>query len=263
MDMLKKELAPLTDKAWDEINDRAREALKTQLSARKVLHVNGPNGWDYNVLTEGRLTNIEDNGKGVNSGIYQVKPLTEARVVFELNRWELDNIERGAKDIDLGPLEEAVSKIAEFEDNTVFNGLESSNIKGLKTEAVNNLQLGQDSSEIIANILEGKILLNNALAETPYSLIVGKDAWKIIQTKTEGYPLHRRIEHLIDGEIIFSKVIDGAFLIPFDHADLELTIGKDYAVGYENHDSKNVKLFITVSFTFRILDPEIIVSYSL
>ncbi len=40
--MLYRELAPVSSNAWDEIDERAAEVLKSTLSARKVVRVNGP-----------------------------------------------------------------------------------------------------------------------------------------------------------------------------------------------------------------------------
>lgn len=263
MNMLKRKLAPLTEKAWNEIDDTAEKILKNQLSARKAVTVKGPNGWDFNVITEGKLENIEKSKNGVKSGQYQVKPLTEARITFELNRWELDNIERGAKDIDLDPLEEAVKKIAVFEDSSIFNGLKSANIEGLKSKAANTLDLGNNSSEILDNISRATLLLNKAMTDKPYTLIVSEKAWtKIYSDNQGGYPLSKRIKNLIGGNIILSSVIDGALLIPTGDDDLELTIGKDFAIGYEDSNSEKVKLFISESFTFRVLNEDIIVNFN-
>lgn len=44
--------------------------------------------------------------------------------------------------------------------------------------------------------------------------------------------------------------------------DLELTIGQDFAVGYEGESGENVRLFVTESLTFRILEEGKIVSFS-
>ena len=53
-----------------------------------------------------------------------------------------------------------------------------------------------------------------------------------------------------------------AFLVPYDHDDLELTIGQDFSIGYEAHDTKEVTLFLTESFTFRVLDGSLIVPFT-
>ena len=41
MDILKKELAPLSTNVWQEIETRAAEVLLSRLSARKAIHVDG------------------------------------------------------------------------------------------------------------------------------------------------------------------------------------------------------------------------------
>src|SRR6056297_2329599 len=262
MDLLKRDLAPLTEKAWEEIDARAAEVFKTQLTARKSVHVEGPKGIDYNAISEGKLGVIKGNKNEVRSSKYQVTPLVEARYTFELNRWEMDNLERGAKDVDLGPLEEAVEKMAEFEDNAVYNGFKAGNIKGLNKVAKKSLSFGKEDSSIMDSISEGMIMLQDAYADKPYSLIVGKEAFSRLQKQVKGYPLIRRVEDLLGSEVVFSEEIEGALLIPYDHDDLELTIGQDFSIGYEEHDSKNVQLFISESFMFRVIDPEIIVKYT-
>lgn len=261
--MLFRDLAPITNEGWKEIDERAREVLENFLSARRVVKVEGPKGFDHNVITEGRLANtIED--EDICYGTYQVLPLTESRVEFEMDKWELDNIDRGAKDIDYGPLEKAMEKIALFEENAIYNGLENALIKGLKNSVESEeIQFGKDPNEIMNVLTEGIIKLKKAYAEKPYTLVVGQEAYKRILAKETAYPLDKRIEELIGGKVIFSHVVDGAYLLPYNHDDLELTIGRDFSIGYKSHTSKKVKLFVTESFTFRVLDPAIIIKYKL
>jgi uncharacterized linocin/CFP29 family protein len=45
--------------------------------------------------------------------------------------------------------------------------------------------------------------------------------------------------------------------------DLELILGQDFSIGYEHHDHQNVKLYITETFTFRILDPSVFVKLTM
>src|SRR5690606_5510898 len=120
--MLYRDLAPISNEAWSEIDERAEEVLKSYLSARKVVKVNGPKGLDYNVITEGRLTNIHELESKLCYGTYQVQPLTETRVEFEMSRWELDNLARGARDVDYEPLETSLKEIALLEENAIYNG---------------------------------------------------------------------------------------------------------------------------------------------
>jgi uncharacterized linocin/CFP29 family protein len=261
--MLYRKLAPISNEAWKEIDDRAEEVLKAYLSARKVVKVEGPKGLDYNVITEGRLTNI-DEVDGVSYGNYQVLPLLESRIEFEMNRWELDNISRGAKDIDYEPLEEAMKSLALFEENAVYNSLEQAIVHGInesrETEAID---FGNNPTEIMEAIAKGLVELRKAYVEGPFTLVVSKEAYKRILSKETAYPLDKRIEKLIGGKIVFSHVVKGAYLLPFNHEDLELTIGRDFSIGYQSHDAEKVRFFATESFTFRVLDPDIIIKLTL
>ncbi len=262
MDILKRNLAPLTEEAWGEIDSRAREVLKNNLSARKVLSVEGPKGWDYTVIPEGRLENfVEDE---VSSATYMVKPLIESRISFTLNRREMDSISKGVKDADLENLEEAVKKSALFEEEVVYSGYDQGNIKGLENETSHEaIDLGDNSSAIMGAITQGILTLKDSFAEGPFSLVVGREAWRKIHIEAQSYPLIRRIENLIGGEIVLSNVVEGALLLPYNHGDLELTIGQDFAIGYQSSDDKEVKLFVAESFTLRVLDSDLIVKFNL
>lgn len=262
MDILKRGLAPLTSEIWEEIDGRAKEVLENYLTARKVVNINGPKGWNSNVVSEGRLDIIKEDGDGVSAGTYRVKPLMEVRASFELNRWEMDNIVRGAKDIDLSSLEEAAKKIALYEDKAIFEGNKSANIEGiLEVGGSTELSLGTSREEILDAITKGALKLESSYASKPFTLVVSTDVYRTINKELSGYPLSKQIEKIIGGEIVVSPAIKGAILLPQSHEDIEMTIGQDLSIGYEHHDSKTVRLFITESFTFRVLDPAIIVKF--
>ncbi len=265
MNILKREIAPIPQEGWSEIDERAAMVLKTHLSARKVVHVKGPFGWDYTVVPEGRLALLEEEKKErVRSGLYNVKPLLETRVGFRLDRWELDNLVRGARDIDLDPLDEAVKKIALFEENAVYNGYAGANIKGLfQSSEQAPLPFGKEGGQVMQALSKAVLLMQEAHQSAPFSLVAGEKAWKLVNSEVQGYPLINRIKNLIGGQVLYSSAIQGAVLVPQDHEDLELSVGGDFSIGYEYHDAKMVQLFVSESFTFRILDPAIIIPFTI
>ena len=107
-------------------------------------------------------------------------------------------------------------------------------------------------------IFKGVTALTEASVGGPYALIVNPDIWAMMSGSTQGYPLKNRVEEIIGGEMIPCPTIDDAFLISLRGGDLELTIGQDFSIGYETHDGKTVRLFLTESLTFQILDPSVI-----
>ena len=264
MDFFKQELAPIAVEAWEEINDTAQKAIETTLSARKVLHVVGPLGLATPAIATGTLDVIdEDENGGVSAGLYNVDRLLESRITFSLSRWELDNVLRGKKDIDLDALEEAAEKLALYEENTIYNGNKKAKIKGLVDLAAHKLSMTNDANENLQAIAEGLLKLQDAYTYKPYMLVVGDELFKMFHQVYQGKLLIDAIESLIDGKVIHSKVLKGALLLPYNHEDLEITIGQDYTVGYQTHDNEKVNLFITNSYTFRVLDENLIVYYKL
>lgn len=262
MDILKRSLAPITDKAWREIDIQAKRALTEKLSARKFVDVIGPKGWDYVVIGLGRLDISETQPvEDVQVGIHRVQPLVETHIAFQLEILELDNIVRGARDIELDALIKAAQKIALFEEEAIYNGFKPGNITGLAESVVHPaIPFTEKPDEFLKAISQGMTTLARASVGGPYALIINPEIWNIVANSVQGYPLKKRVKNMLGGSIIPSLNIDDAFLVSIRGGDMELIIGQDFSIGYESHDDKHVKLFLTESFTFRVLDPRVIVS---
>lgn len=260
MDFLKRELAPITANGWKEIEERATAVLSKELSARKFIRVTGPLGRDITSVTTGRMdVKTKDD---IKYGVYKIQPLTESRICFPLSRWELDNIERGAKDVDYSSLDDGIRKAAKFEEEAIFKGLEDGQIDGIyKSSSYETLDFGKTADETLKAIFDGILKLDAAFAKKPYVLVVSNEKWYYLNTIVKEYSLPEKLEKILGQKIVVSKSIDGAILLPFDDENIELVIGEDYAIGYQNHNESVVELFVTESFTFRVLDPALIVLF--
>ncbi len=263
MNLLKRDISPLVDEAWAEIDSRAEEILSANLTARKFLKVTGPKGWDYGAVPTGRL-DLKDTGTPgeVHYGLYSFKPLLETRTNFDLDIWELDNIVRGAKDVDLDPLENAARKSALFEEHAVYRGLEQAGISGLSGGSSHEeVAFGRGNAEDLSSAVSRAVsVLKDASVPSSYMMIASPQIWQTVMAYTKGYPLRKHMEELLEnGTLVYSPSAEGAYIVPVDSDDLELTIGQDFATGFERREAETVKLFITESFTFRILNPDVIV----
>lgn len=259
MDFLKRSLAPITDESWGEIDDQAREVLSNKLTGRKVVDVLEPQGWDYSAVPEGRLDIKEDSPEQVRYGIRKVLPLVETRVSFKLNIWELDNLSRGAEDVDLSPLEDAAAKAAQFEEDVIYNGLGEAGIEGLFSSAGSSVNLPEGKAGILEGASEAVTVFEDQAIEGPYTLLVDKELWLSIARASNGYPLKRQLEDLIGGSIVYSPKVEDPALVSTRGEDVQLVLGQDFSIGYEDHTTKEVKLFLTESFGFRVLEPAAIV----
>ncbi|WP_426709631.1 family 1 encapsulin nanocompartment shell protein [Cetobacterium sp. SF1] len=262
MDFLKRELAPLSRDAWEAIDDRAKEVLTSTLSVRKFAKMNGPMGFGFKAVNVGRLAVKESNG--VNYGINQMLPLVEVRNNFTLNRWEMDNISRGAKDIDLSSLEQAILKTVEFSENAVYSGLDEACILGLtKSTDHNHMTLGTTAGEILGNLSKAVLSLRDSFAgEGSYDLVVSEEIYTRLLSITEVSDFMGVIKSILHkGKVIVSKFLKGAILLPHNNENIELTVGQDYSIGYQEHNEKEVKLYVTLTFTFRVTDPTLVVVF--
>lgn len=265
MDLLRRELAPISPQGWSEIDTMAKETLVANVSGRKFIDVDGPHGIGHSCVTLGRLSvpKTQKSGK-VGYGIHQVLPLVEARVNFSLQTWELDNIERGAKDIQLDSLVEACREIAMFEEKAIFTGFDPGAITGLqKTVKGRELPLSLDMDAIVDAVSEGQTKMLKDGVEGPANLVVSTPIWKFLARSTPGGTLRSIIETQIEGTVILSEFVEDALLVAGRGGDLELTVGQDFAVGYHSHTSSEINLFVTESFTFRVVAPEAVIGFKL
>ncbi len=257
MDYLKRNLAPITEAAWQEIDEVAKEIITNNLSARKFVDVTGPLGWDASSISFGDLDIPNGQSKDdVRFGIRKVKPLIETRISFDLSIWELDDISRGSKTPDLDRLEEAAEKIAVFEENAIFKGFKTGDIEGFLTSAVNSVDLKADGDGYLDAVSKAHAILKKNAVEGPYTLVVNPEQWSDVGKCSCNGLMMGHIKQLIDGDVVMSKAVDNPILVSTRGGDFELTIGQDFSIGYEGHDSGNVKLFITETFAFNIYEPK-------
>jgi len=262
MDILRRSSAPVSNAGWGEIDALAADYLKNSLSARFLVGVSSAKGWNHQVESSGRLGDIKSRGN-VSYGLYQVKPLLELRIPFELNVWELDNASRGAKDVDLDVLEKAAEELAIFEDTVIYDGLKDAGIAGLlAAEGISGGKFPEEPESMVQAVSAGIAGLLKKGIEGPYNLAVPMEDWQKIKGYVKGMPLELHMEKILGGELIPSKILKKPVLVSARGGDFELTLGQDISIGYSAHTTKTVSLYFTESFTFQIFEPRAVVLFS-
>ncbi|MFO7609278.1 MAG: family 1 encapsulin nanocompartment shell protein [Candidatus Krumholzibacteriia bacterium] len=258
MEILKRSMAPITERAWAEIDDAVRRTLVARLCGRKVVDVKGPLGLEAAAVNLGRLElPSQPKNAEVRYGIRRVQPLVEGRANFDLDIWGLDDVERGDPAIDVDAAEQAARTMASFEDTAIFNGFKPGGIVGLtQLDGHKPVPLKLDAKALLDALARAVIAMNDAAVDGPYDLVTGPDVFRMLSSaQSPGYPLGKQVAGLIGGRVLYSTVLDGALLVSVRGGDFELTLGQDLAVGYDSRDARKVTLFVTESFTFRVLDP--------
>src|SRR5580698_9321018 len=132
MNNLHRELAPISDAAWSEIEEETTRTLKRYLAGRRVVDVPSPAGVALPGVATGHLTPISAPTEGIIARQREVKHLVELRVPFELSRQMVDDVERGAEDSDWQPAKDAAKILAFAEDRAIFSGYKDADIQGIR-----------------------------------------------------------------------------------------------------------------------------------
>lgn len=252
MNNLHRELAPISESAWASIEEEARRTFTINLAGRRAVDVAEPGGLTLAAVGTGHLGDTEAAGEGVSARVRRSMPLVELRAPFTLNRQDIDDVERGAQDSDWQPVKDAARRIAFAEDRAVFEGYSAAGIRGIRESSSNpRLTLPADVTDYPDVVSQAVTSLREAGVAGPYALLLSAAAYTAVNESSEdGYPIRRRLDQVIDGEIVWAPAIDGAFVLSTRGGDYQLTLGQDLSIGYLSHDATGVELYFQETMTF-------------
>jgi uncharacterized linocin/CFP29 family protein len=258
MNNLHRELAPISDAAWGEIEEEATRTLKRYLAARRVVDVHGPGGVALPAIGTGHLRTIKTPNDGIIARQREVNALVELRVPFDLNRQQIDDVERGSEDSDWQPVKDAARLLAFAEDRAIFDGYAAGGIGGIREGTSNPVMtLPADVRGYPDVIAQALTQLRQVGVNGPYSVVLSAEAYTgLSETSDHGYPVMEHIKRLIDGEIIWAPAIAGAFVLTTRGGDFGFHIGQDISIGYWSHTDTTVRLYLQETFTFLLLTTE-------
>jgi uncharacterized linocin/CFP29 family protein len=258
MNNLHRELAPVSDAAWAQIEEETSRTLKRYLAARRVVDVQGPAGTAVSSVGTGHLRNIAAPRDGIVARQREVKALVELRAPFDLDRQTIDDVDRGANDSDWQPAKEGARLIAFAEDGAVFEGYAAAGIEGIRQGTSNPpMTLPADVREYPEAIAQGLSQLRLVGVNGPYAVLLSSDAYTALaETSDHGYPVLEHVKRLVDDKIIWAPAIKGAFVLTTRGGDFDLRIGQDVSIGYLSHTDTKVRLYLQETFTFLLLTAE-------
>jgi len=258
MNNLHRELAPISDGAWAQIQEETTRTLKRHLAGRRVVDMHGPAGTSLSGVGTGHLLTVSAPGAGVVARQREVKALVELRVTFELQRQTIDDVDRGANDSDWQPAKDAARKLAYAEDGAIFEGYAAAGIVGIRQGTSNpKMTLPSDVREYPEAIAQGLSRLRLVGVNGPYAVLLDADVYTALaETSDQGYPVLDHVKRLVDDKIIWAPAIHGAFVVTTRGGDFDLHIGQDVSIGYLNHTDATVGLYLQETFSFLMLTAE-------
>jgi uncharacterized linocin/CFP29 family protein len=258
MNNLHRELAPVSDEAWAQIEQEAARTARRYLAGRRVADVHGPDGDTLAAVGTGRLKDADSLAEGVLTWQRQALHLIQLRAPFTLSRAEIDAVARGAGDADWDPVRAAARQIALAEDLAVFSGYAAAGITGILTGAANTeLVLPVELADYPAAIAGAVEELRAAGVDGPYAAVLSADVYTALsQASSHGYPVIQHVRRLLDGEIVWAPAISGAVVLSMRGGDFSLHLGQDLSIGYQSHTDADVTLYLQESMTFQLLAGE-------
>jgi uncharacterized linocin/CFP29 family protein len=223
-----------------------------------VVDVRNSGGVGLSAVGTGHLKTIAAPGDGILARQRDVKAMVEFRVPFELDRQQIDDVERGANDSDWQPAKDAAQKIAYAEDRAIFEGYLAAGIVGIR-EGISNphMTLPADARQYPDVIAQALSQLRLVGVIGPYSVLLGADAYTALaETSDNGYPVLEHVKKLVKDEIIWTPAIAGAFVLTTRGGDFDLHIGQDISIGYLSHNDSVVRLYLQETLTFLLLTTE-------
>jgi uncharacterized linocin/CFP29 family protein len=252
-------LAPISDAAWSAIEGDVKPRLEVQLAARKLVDFVGPGGWEHSATNTGRSHSIDGPTADVTAAQRVVLPVVEVRTAFALSRRELDDIERGARDVDLAALDDAARRFALAENQAVFHGYAAAGIVGI-VEASSHEPIGfdDDTDRYPAAVARAVDVLRTAGIGGPYGVAIAPDIYTEIAETAEhgGYPLFDHLRAILSGPVVWAPGIECGVVVSQRGGDFVFDSGEDISIGYTSHDSDLVNLYLEQSYTFRVLEPD-------
>ncbi|HEY5877943.1 MAG TPA: family 1 encapsulin nanocompartment shell protein [Nakamurella sp.] len=253
MNNLHRELAPITEGAWEQIEDEARRTFKRSIAGRRVVDLVGPGGPTLAAVGTGHLRPLDPPTDGVQVRERLVQPIIELRVPFLVARAAVDDVERGALDSDWQPVKDAAIQIALAEDRMIFHGWAAAGISGIGPSSSNPAQpLPADVGDLPDSVAHALSMLRLAGVDGPYSLLLSAELYTAVaETTVHGYPIRDHIARLLrEGETIWAPALDGALLVSTRGGDYALHLGQDVSIGYLSHDADQIQLYLQESLTF-------------
>lgn len=202
MNNLHRELAPISAAAWADLEAEARRTFKRNVAARRIVDVPDPAGSELAAVATGHLDPVAPPADGVTARTRRSQPVVELRVPFTVDRGQVDDVERGAKDADWQPVKDAARRLAFAEDRAIFEGYPAAGIAGIRAESSNpGLTLPAEVRDYPDIVSQAISALRLAGVDGAYSLALSAAAYTAVsETSDHGYPIHEHLARLLDGD---------------------------------------------------------------
>ena len=260
MDTLRREAAPLSTRAWKEIDEAVAQAARHVLTARRVATFDGPHGWEHLVASRlGTMTPCQTREGKAMVCLPEVVLLAEVRAEFSMPWTAIELFERGAPRLETRPAEDAAREVALAEDRLALYG-EPMGSGFLTAPDSPRIRAGDWSvpGRILADVLQAVEVLDTRGLSGPYEVVLSPMRYfAYLQAEGDhGYPAARQLREVVAAVHRSQVVHDAGAVFSMRGGDFVLSVGGDLSVGYRLHDREAVHLFCVETIGAQTATPE-------
>ena len=252
--------APFSPEIWEKIDGAVIETAKGQLSARKLLHTEGPYGLGMKSLPGPDSVAAEDSGITISAS--RVIPVAELRGEFSIGARDIATFEKSGVQFDLSPAVKAAMNISKMEDDLLLNGSKALGVEGLlNAKGVQTLKLKpwEAVGSMVENIITAVTKLDNAGLHGPYSLGLSAELYNLMFRRSErGFSTEMQdIAAIVtDGIVKLPALKSGGVLIASGINFASIVLGQDLMVGFVGPSGRGYDFTISETIALRLRVPE-------
>lgn len=256
LEFLQRADAPFGAATWARIDETVVAAARSQMTARRLLDVEGPYGLGLKVLTG---TDLEQaGGVGLSASI----PVPTLRESFAIPIRDIANFEQTGIPFPLAPVAQAAVAAARREDELIFRGLPDLGIPGLLTVPGTSrtpLKAWAEPGAAFEDVLAAVNKLDAAGFPGPYALALAPVRYNQLFRVYAGSQQteYQQLQMLVTGGIVKAPVLeDGGVLVAVGPQFISIVIGQDLATGFVGPAGDAYEFILMESLVLRPARPE-------
>ena len=263
--LLNRKDAPFADNVWALIDSTVIAAAKSQLSARRIIDVEGPYGLGAKSIAAADVETSEKTSVG--DAVASVSapgfiPLAEIVAAFCVSARDVAYFETTAIPFDTAVLANAAIACARQEDALLLNGSAALGVQGLlnaRGSVSHKLhswkELGAAADDAIAAVTR----LDDAGCHGPYALALAPALYNLLYRRYQQGPM-TELEHVksivTDGIVKASAIADGGVLIASGREYASIALGQDMSVGFVGPVPGAYEFTVSESVALRLKVPQ-------
>ncbi len=246
--------APWGDKVWEIIDKKTIEAAKSQLSARRILHVIGPYGLGVKALP-GREQEAGDFH--VSTGI----PLAKIHRDFSIPVTDIATYEASGLPMDLGVVAQKAIECARLEDTLLLNGSKELGVEGLtNAKGAHSIKLSEwtELGTAAEDVIKAVTTLDDAGFHGPYSLALAPQRYNLLYRKYHQGQM-TELDHVrkMASKVVKAPALSkGGVLLNDGVQYASIALGQDLMTGYVGPVGADYELFMNETIALRLLQPK-------